>query len=127
MRWLGTSAEFRRETFPHLVDYLQLLHACGYAHTDIHPDNLVMRDEKVVAIDYGSIAPLYQPCMYRGNVVCASDRVLRELHSGKNLIPIFPADDLHSLVRCVFMLLVPEVGRIYFEESLRFARGYGGF
>ena len=65
-----------------------------------------MRGSQVVAVDYGSLAPLYQRSMYRGNVVCASDRVLRELHSGPFMFPIFPADDLHALVRCVFMLLV---------------------
>jgi len=126
MDWRGSSVEFRRRTFPHLVDYLQLLHACGYAHTDIHQDNLVMRGNQVVAIDYGSLSPLYKPCIYRGNVVCASDRVLRKLRNGESLFPVFPADDLHSLVRCVFMLLVPQVGRFYFEESLRFARGTAG-
>jgi serine/threonine protein kinase len=128
MRWRGlTPAEYHRDTFHKLVDYLQLLHACGIAHTDLHPDNLVMRGWQIVAIDYGSMVRLYAKHIYRGNTVCASDRVLLSLRANLRTFSVTPSDELHNLVRCAYMLLVPHSQRYNFEEALRRARGGNTF
>jgi hypothetical protein len=128
VRWRGlTPVEYHRTTFHNLVDFLQVLHACGFAHTDLHPDNLVMRGEQIVAIDYGSMVPLYTEQTYRGSTVCASHRVLLALREDSRIFSVHPSDELHNLVRCAYMLLVPHSRRHYFEEALHSARGRGEF
>jgi hypothetical protein len=86
-----------------------------------------MRGEQIVAIDYGSMVPLYTEQTYRGSTVCASHRVLLALREGSRTFSVHPSDELHNLVRCAYMLLVPHSQRRYFEEALRSARGRGEF
>jgi hypothetical protein len=87
---------------------LLLLATHHHDHLDGHPDT--QRDlggqEDILVNDWGSAAPANQLRPYAGTFTYASDAVLRHIAEGKERFPVGPANDLVSLVRTTFTLLV---------------------
>lgn len=109
---------FRRCHLRQLVTVLQQLHAGGFVHRDIRSRNVVFAQEtpdRVVLLDWAFVrrfrsdaspAAVEQP--YLGTLSVASDAVLAASSAGPGFtFASAPADDLHSVVRMVYLLLHP--------------------
>ncbi len=101
-----------------LVTTLEQSHARSFINRDLRPSNIVLASgssDKLYIIDWG-FAVRCQPGSssyrgeYSGTIAYASDRVLQQFISlvDNDDVEVVPADDLVSLVRCMFTVLHPD-------------------
>jgi hypothetical protein len=103
--WVGTPLVFESKGFMDIVTFLELLHACHFAHRDVRPSNFVMYLSKVIPIDYGSLYDLGIAGPYHGTDRYASDTVIQQLQATPTHAMVTAKDDLMSLVRSIRCLL----------------------
>lgn len=98
-----------------LVDVLQSAHALNIVHRDIRQENLMTAKSlqqkgelRFFINDWGFAEKVDCKCgSFRGSITTASDNVLSQYLDGTQYLKYTPADDLVSLVRCIFLALNP--------------------
>ena len=92
-----------------LVKGVRAVHARGVVIRDLRPANLVLADERLLIVDWGSaVSPDSGRQPYSGASSIASDSVLRQLAApGAVHALVTAADDLVTLVRGMFALRHP--------------------
>jgi hypothetical protein len=103
----------RRCHLQQLLAVLRVVHEAGYVHRDVRARNLVFSQanpSQVVLLDWAfahCLADSDNP-VYAGTLAAASDAVLTSSEAGPGFTHKSTAcDDLHSLVRTVYLLLHP--------------------
>jgi len=88
---------------------LKELHAGGYVHRDIRPNNILIQagTQDVLLIDFGFSVDAAKLVPYCGTVHYASNSILEALSQEHQEIQCTPADDLVSLVHSAFSLHFP--------------------
>ncbi len=103
-----------------LVRTLEMSHARGIINRDVRPSNVIVagsnETQQLVIIDWGFAVKCPEgsesvAAVYEGTIGYASDSVWRQYmdSSGCGEVLVSPADDLVSLVRCMFVMLHPAV------------------
>ena len=89
-----------------LVDLLEAVHALGLAHGDLSWSNIyVLSIDRLMLNDWGSARKLEDQTFSGFTVQFASDNLLRSLERPHDKpFPRQPADDLHALLRCLWLL-----------------------
>lgn len=102
-----------------LVATLEMSHARGFINRDLHPSKLVIAGSKssqpqLVIIDWGFAVKCPDgsdscTAVYEGTIGYASDSVWQQIidYWGCGEVRVSAADDLVSLVRCMFALMHP--------------------
>lgn len=98
-----------------LVDVLQSAHALNIVHRDIRRENLMIAESlqqmgglRFFIIDWGFAKKIDCKCgNFRGSITTASNNVLSQYMGDTRYLKYTAADDLVSLVRCIFLALNP--------------------
>jgi hypothetical protein len=97
---------------------LCVLHAQGWVHCDIRPENIMQIPGllRLALVDLGAARRISAPpSIYdHGTLHFASDRV-RGAYFSKNPVTLEPADDLISLARCILLL---QVSALSFRDTI---------
>jgi len=92
-----------------LFNTLHYIHAQGFLHRDIRPENL-MRSESDVpyVVDFGFAVKKAQNVVYSGTITTASNRVLEHVtHQPRERYDFQESDDVSSLVKTIYLLQNP--------------------
>lgn len=92
------------------VNTIKQVHAAGVVLRDLRPANLIYAGAVLMLVDWGSAVSISSQQGFSGTLHYASDRVLQQLGKDKDIADaadVQPADDLVSLVRCMFVIKHP--------------------
>jgi serine/threonine protein kinase len=114
-----TSEQPLHQLVGQLVLTLKMSHARGIINRDVRPSNVIVagsETQQLVIIDWGFAVKCPEgsesvAAVYEGTIAYASDSVWRQYMDGSGCgeVRVSPADDLVSLVRCMFVMLHPAV------------------
>ncbi|CAH1770387.1 12856_t:CDS:1, partial [Entrophospora sp. SA101] len=93
-----------RQIFIQLLDVIKQSHDLEIVHQDIHIHNILIKDKNVLLIDWGFVAKLGKETAYHGTITTVSNHNLEKLESGNIMFQSKKSDDLHSVVRCYYLI-----------------------
>ena len=114
--------------FAGLLRALSFVSQLGIVHLDISPRNLILKDRRLILIDWGCAGVAGELTSYEGAMVCASDSVLKAFGeepfgSTKVSFTVNPSDDISSVLKVACAMMVP--GALSILNELRSRLGSG--
>jgi len=97
--------QFTKATVTQALQILKTIHNIGIVHRDVRLNNFILYNQKLFLIDWSFATSFAAPDPYRGTLYYASNAILQ---SHPNVVPT-PQDDLHALVRVVFIHMFPHL------------------
>jgi serine/threonine protein kinase len=107
-RYASLKTRLRPRMIHQYLQALKLMHDCGLVHRDVAPRNLLVSREETpdgILIDFSFAVEVGESYPFAGSIETASPRILRNLKASTPEFEYFPSDDLHSLVRSIFLYL----------------------